>query len=488
VAQASGKGRRAGVLGAAVGVVAAGAAVGFTVERLTIGRAVRRMASIHDPGEPFGTLRGDAQTVTTTDGIELYVEVDEPRGWASNPPKPATHGFAGAGGVNGPLNGSNGTSPRSGSDAAYPRSAGDAASSRSTGDAAYPRSAGDAAYPTSPTGMSSSSSSAAARTSRSASSPAAAGGLAAAMRAARETVSASAASTPRPTLLFTHGFCLPQDSWHYQRAEFSATHRMVFWDQRGHGRSDRPPRGEDGKGKPVTIEQLGEDLYAVLEATCPEGPVILIGHSMGGMTLMALAAAHPELFGDRIVGAALISTSAGRFEDLAFGLPRPSAKLLHRATPTVLELLARQTGLVERGRALGGDLGLVLTRRYAFGSDVPESLVRYTQDLIQSVPIDVIADFYPIFGQLDFGDTLSVFDRIPTLVLSGANDLVLPVAHSEALADAIPSADYLVLPNAGHALILEHPDAAGEALRTLVGRVESQLGSPSSGRGRRAAQ
>jgi len=445
VAQASGKGRRAGVLGAAVGVVAAGAAVGFTVERLTIGRAVRRMASIHDPGEPFGTLRGDPQMVATSDGIELYVEVDEPRGWAASPPKSAAHAIASAAG-----NGSNGST-----------SATATASSRSGGDAAH-----------------------------AAASSAAAGGLAAAMRAARETtsVSASASVAPRPTLLFTHGFCLPQDCWHYQRAEFSATHRMVFWDQRGHGRSDRPPRGEDGKGKPVTIEQLGEDLYSVLEATCPTGPVILVGHSLGGMTLMALAAAHPELFGDRIVGAALISTSAGRFEDVAFGLPRPSAKLLHRATPTVLELLAKQTGLVERGRALGGDLGLVLTRRYAFGSDVPESLVRYTQDLIQSVPIDVIADFYPIFGQLDFNAALPVFDRVPCLVLSGANDLVLPVAHSEALADAIPSADYVVLPNAGHAVILEHPDAVGEALRTLVGRVESQLGTPSSARGRRAAQ
>jgi pimeloyl-ACP methyl ester carboxylesterase len=446
VAQASGKGRRAGILGAAVGVVAAGAAVGFTVERLTIGRAVRRMASIHDPGEPFGTLRGDPQTVTTSDGIELYVEVDEPRGWAASPPKSAGPGIAGA-----PVNGSNGASA----------AATASASSRSSASA-------DAAH--------------------AAASSAAVGGLAAAMRAARDVASAPACAAPRPTLLFTHGFCLPQDCWHYQRAEFSATHRMVFWDQRGHGRSDRPPRGEDGKGKPVTIEQLGEDLYAVLQATCPTGPVILVGHSLGGMTLMALAAAHPELFGDRIVGTALISTSAGRFEDVAFGLPRPSAKLLHRATPGVLELLAKQTGLVERGRALGGDLGLVLTRRYAFGSDVPESLVRYTQDLIQSVPIDVIADFYPIFGQLDFNAALPVFDRVPCLVLSGANDLVLPVAHSEALADAIPSADYVVLPNAGHAVILEHPDAVGEALRTLVGRVESQLGTPSSGRGRRAAQ
>jgi len=397
VAQGSGKGRRAGILGAAVGVVAAGAAVGFTVERLTIGRAVRRMAEIHDPGEPFGTLRGDPQTVTASDGVELYVEVDEPRGWAAVPPRSGAHA-----GVNGAA------------------------------------------------------------------------------------VAGAAAGGPRPTLLFTHGFCLPQDCWHYQRAEFSATHRMVFWDQRGHGRSERPPRGPRGRSKPVTVDQLGEDLHSVLQATCPEGPVILVGHSMGGMTMMALAAQRPELFGERIVGTVLISTSAGRFEDIAFGLPRPSAKLLHRTTPTVLDLLARQTGLVERGRALGGDLGLVLTRRYAFGSDVPESLVRYTQDLIQSTPIDVIADFYPVFGKLDMSEALPVFDRVPTLVLSGASDLVLPVAHSEALADAMPSADYVVLPDAGHAVILEHPDPVGESLRSLVDRAEAQLGSSSSGR--RAAQ
>ena len=396
MAQASGKGRRAGILGAAVGVVAAGAAVGFTVERLTIGRAVRRMAAIHDPGEPFGTLRGDPRSVTADDGIELYAEIDEPRGLGAAP--------AGAGAP--------GLVPQAGA-------------------------------------------------------------------------SPAAEPAQRPTLLFTHGFCLPQDCWHYQRAEFSATHRMVFWDQRGHGRSDRPPRQGTGR-KPVTIDQLGDDLYAVLEQTCPTGPVVLIGHSLGGMTMMALARRHPELFGERIVGAALLSTSAGRFEDVVFGLPRPGAKLLHRTTPTLLDLLARQAGLVERGRALGGDLALVLTRRYAFGSEVPESVVRFTQELIQSVPIDVIADFYPVFGKLDLSAAVPVFDRVPCLVLAGAHDLMLPVAHSEALADAIPSADYVVLPGAGHAVVLEQPDAVGEALRTLVERVEAQLGSPSSGR--RAAQ
>jgi pimeloyl-ACP methyl ester carboxylesterase len=390
----TGKGKAAGVLGAAVGVIAAGTAVGFTLERLTIGRAVRRMAAIHDPGEPFGTLRGDPLEVRATDGINLYVEIDEPRG------------LAGGG-----------------------RLAGAGVEERAAG---YRESA-----------------------------------------------------ATRPTLLFTHGFCLPQDCWHFQRAEFSATHRMVFWDQRGHGRSDAPPRGRSGRGVPVTVEQLGEDLYAVLEAACPDEPVVLVGHSMGGMTMMALAAQHPELFGERIVGTALLSTSAGRFEDVVFGLPRPSAKLLHRATPAVLDLLARQTGLVERGRALGGDLALVLTRRYAFGSEVPESVVRFTQELIQSVPIDVIADFYSIFSGLDLSESVPVFDRVPSLVLAGANDLMLPVAHSEALAAAIPTADYVVVPDAGHAVILERPDAVGEALRTLVDRVEDRLGSTP---GTRAAQ
>lgn len=389
VAEASGKGRRAGFLGAAVGVVAAGVAVGFTVERLTIGRAVRRMAAIHDPGEPFGSLRGDARTVRSSDGVELHVEVDEPRGFA--------------------------------------------------GGAVVGRGPG----------------------------------------AAEE-------EAERPTLLFTHGFCLHQDCWHYQRAEFSATHRMVFWDQRGHGHSGKLPSEQSGRSASVTVDQLADDLHAVLEATCPSGPVILIGHSMGGMTMMALAQRHPELFPDRVVGAALISTSAGRFEDVVFGLPRPGAQLLHRATPGLLGLLARQAALVDRGRSLGGDLGLVLTRRYAFGSEVPESVVRFTLDMIESVSIDVIAEYYPALSHVELGAAVPLFDQVPTLVLGASGDLVLPVAHSEALADAIPSAAYTVVPDSGHAVILEHPDEVNEALRTLVDRVEVQLDlTPSP---RRAAQ
>lgn len=393
---ASGRGitRGAGIVGAALGVVATGAAVGIAVERYTIGRAVRRMAQTHDPGEAFGTVRGVPQTVMAADGVELYVEVDDPFGW--------------------------------------PRSVDWRSAGRST-------------------------------------------------RSSRKTGAGRPAE--RPTLLFTHGFCLPQDSWHYQRAEFSGEYRMVFWDQRGHGRSDRPKAGTE-----LSIDVLGEDLYAVLEATCPTGPVILIGHSMGGMTMMALAEKHPELFGDRIVGAALIATSAGEFGDLAFGLPRLGAKMFHRAAPGMFDVLSKQRELVERGRRFGGDLGLVLTKRYAFGSETPESLVRFIQELIQSTPIDVIAAYFPIFRAHDKLAALPVFDRVPTLVLAAGKDMLLPRAHSRTLADAIPSARFVAVEDAGHLVPLERPDEVNRALRTLVAGVENDLGASSDDPPRRAAR
>ena len=102
---------------------------------------------------------------------------------------------------------------------------------------------------------------------------------------------AAGSAVTGPTLVFCHGYALHQDTWHYQRAEFTASHRCVFWDQRGHGRSER------GATASHTIDQIGRDLYTVLAAVCPDGDVILVGHSMGGMSIMALAAEHPELFG-----------------------------------------------------------------------------------------------------------------------------------------------------------------------------------------------
>ena len=98
----------------------------------------------------------------------------------------------------------------------------------------------------------------------------------------------------------------------------------------------------------VESEQLGRDLYGILQEFAPTGPVILIGHSMGGMSIMALAEQHPDLFGDRVIGVGLLSTSAGGLDETPIAFPGWPGRLVRRiATPTVAAL-ARMPDVVER--------------------------------------------------------------------------------------------------------------------------------------------
>src|SRR4051812_39647040 len=116
------------------------------------------------------------------------------------------------------------------------------------------------------------------------------------------------------TLVLAHGWTLAQASWD-DVAELltpsvaAGELRLIRYDQRGHGRSTWG-RYVDHVNE-LSIDQLGADLGNLLDQLAPTGPVVLAGHSMGGMTIMCLAAARPELFGDRVRGVALVSTSAG---------------------------------------------------------------------------------------------------------------------------------------------------------------------------------
>lgn len=373
-------GRTAGFVGAAIGFVAAGAAAGVAIERMTVGRAMRREARLAlEAAGPFGTLRGEPGTVRAEDGTELVYEVEEPRPTGTGPC----------------------TGPPAGGE-------------------------GEASAPL--------------------------------------------------TVVFCHGYCLNQDSWHFQRAMLRGHVRAVYWDQRSHGRSARGC--DQAAGRPATIDQLGRDLRAVIEAAAPTGPLVLAGHSMGGMTVMAFADQFPELVAERVAGVFFAGTSAGKLAAVTLGLPAVGAKAFRALAPGVLRALGMQVGLVERGRRVTADLFAGIVKHYSFASEVDPSVARLAERMIESTPIDVVAEFYPAFSTHEKADSLNRMDGVPALVMAGAHDLLTPSEHSAEIAESLPGARLVIVPNAGHLVMLEYPEIVNSRFAALLVRAAASSGAP----------
>jgi pimeloyl-ACP methyl ester carboxylesterase len=261
---------------------------------------------------------------------------------------------------------------------------------------------------------------------------------------------------------------LNQDCWHFQRRDLS-DHRLVFWDQRDHGRSGRSVEGSG------SIGQLGADLKAVIDATAPgPGPVVLVGHSMGGMTIMALADQYPDLFGTKVTGAVLIATAARGLEGGSPWMPAPIRPALARALPAVLNGAAKgkRAILVERGRRASGDLAFLTTRLIGFGDgDVSPATVAFLEQMIRATPIEVVARFGQALLRCDMRGSLPTLGRIPVTVIVGEKDRLIAARLGLELAAQIPGAQLVWAPGAGHALILEQPELVNRAITGLLARV-----------------
>src|SRR3954454_324858 len=165
------------------------------------------------------------------------------------------------------------------------------------------------------------------------------------------------------TVVLSHGFTARLAEWEIQRAVLRRRGRLVLWDQRGHGRSSWT------RLTAATIDRTGRDLGEVLDATTPTGPVVLAGHSMGGMSIKALARQRPELFGSRVVGVFLLATSAGGLVET--GLLGWLVKVIRwlGLLPLYLRGLQLAAPVLERFRRRGSAFGRWFTRRLLFGRD-----------------------------------------------------------------------------------------------------------------------
>ncbi|EHB58358.1 alpha/beta hydrolase fold protein [Mycolicibacterium rhodesiae JS60] len=266
------------------------------------------------------------------------------------------------------------------------------------------------------------------------------------------------------TVVFAHGFCLRMGSFHFQRAALAARWgdqvRMVFYDQRGHGQSGPAPVDT------YTVTQLGQDLETILQVMVPRGPIVLVGHSMGGMTVLSHARQFPKQYGSRVVGAALISSASE-------GLSRsPLGEILQNPALEAVRFAARYSPkLVHRTRGAARSVIRPILRAASYGDDhMSPRVVAFSEEMIHDTPIATLVEFLHALEVHDESAALPVLARIPTLIACGDHDVLTPIVHSEEMAAVLPNSELLIVGGAGHLVQLEQPELINDALVHLVER------------------
>ncbi|NLE78780.1 MAG: alpha/beta hydrolase [Rhodococcus sp.] len=265
------------------------------------------------------------------------------------------------------------------------------------------------------------------------------------------------------TVVFVHGFTMRKECWgaqkEYLQRVWGSEIQIVSYDQRGHGRSG------EGHRDTFRVSQLGDDLEALLRTLPPRSKVVLVGHSMGAMTILAWARRHQERIGTTVVGAALLSTAAAKLKHSGI------AQLLRGPLVPTVQAAAQRIGpLADVARGAVNPVIDTAVRHYAFGkkfSDAPAAAAR-TAATIRGTKTRTMLGFLSALADHDETAALPLLAGIPTVVVCGAKDKITPFHHSVSIADALPDTELVRVPGCGHMVIDEKPHVVGAALDRLL--------------------
>jgi pimeloyl-ACP methyl ester carboxylesterase len=265
------------------------------------------------------------------------------------------------------------------------------------------------------------------------------------------------------TVVLLHGWCLDRRTWHHQIAALQAMDpapRVIAYDARGHGHSSAT------RLRSATLGQLGDDLAEVLRRFAPAGPVVLAGHSMGGMTVMEYAHTHPEEFAGRVAGLLFVSTTAEGHTHTRYGLPSYLATLMRTGETIGAGVLAR-SGPWRPHRAMLPALRPAI-RWLLFGDEYDAAELQVTMHGVGRATLRSIGGFRASIGAQQRLETLAALGDVPAAVLVGDRDRLTPPPCAESIAAALPGTELTVYPGAGHMLMLERPDQVSAALVTIA--------------------
>jgi pimeloyl-ACP methyl ester carboxylesterase len=286
------------------------------------------------------------------------------------------------------------------------------------------------------------------------------------------------------TVVFTHGYCLTEAVWHYQKRDLAGgPFSLVTWDLPGHGHSPGLAPGR------LTPEFAADALARVVEDHAGNG-VVLVGHSLGGVITLGYLARHADVLDEAVRGVVLVSTPMTHYARSVAG-GWPGASLEARALGRVLRYVV-ESDLTERflGRDIGRKDPSLSYRvvRWGFGRHPSPSQVLFARDAIASVRPDVRAETYHLMTGYDLSAILPAI-KVPTLVMLGARDRLVNPEESREMARRLPRGRLVVFPDTGHACFLEHHQRFNAEVRRFA---ERRLGSgPGEGgvpRGRKAGR
>ncbi|QGK68909.1 alpha/beta fold hydrolase [Allosaccharopolyspora coralli] len=266
------------------------------------------------------------------------------------------------------------------------------------------------------------------------------------------------------TVVFLHGWTLDLATWDTVCGQLDEGLRLLRFDLRGHGRSQPAPP------ETATIERCALDLAELIDERVPTGPIVLAGHSMGAMTIMALAEGRADLFAERIAGVALVATSGGGLglSRATFGLPGP----LGKASTSVQRGLQRWLAGNEHSRLLRDSRTMRPGVRWLlFGKRARRADVAATAESLACCHPRSMGQFRESLATHERLERIEALRSVPTVVLAGLSDRLTPYPHARRLARALPEAELLVHADAGHMLPLERGDAVAARISDLVRRV-----------------
>jgi pimeloyl-ACP methyl ester carboxylesterase len=269
-----------------------------------------------------------------------------------------------------------------------------------------------------------------------------------------------------PTIVLAHGWTESIRFWHHQVEELSREHRVVVYDKRGHGRSPLPENDD------FSLEAQADELAYVLAELAGERGAVLAGHSMGAMTIAALAERDAAALHDRVAAVAMVNTGVG---DLI------SEALVVRGADRFGVLGERIGELILSSRAplaLPESLLLAGTRYVALTPDASEEAVELTAEMVRLCHPRTRAGCAESMTRMELHEALASID-LPTLVVAGERDKLTPPGHSRRLAQEIGGpVEVHELPGVGHMAPLEAPEAISSLLRDLVARELSGAPGP----------